>query len=66
MGRRSLTGHLPRFASDDVAILNQRLRQSGFKTLDDLVRAFSNGQFNKDDLVDAFAEDFPPRLLANW
>jgi hypothetical protein len=49
-----------------VAILNQRLRQSGFKTLDDLVRAFSNGQFNKDDLVDAFAEDFPPRLLANW
>ncbi len=52
-----------RMKDSDIAILNQKLHQSGFGTLGDLVRAFNNGLFTNSNLMDALADNLSVRIV---
>ena len=45
-----------RMKIEDIASLNQRLAQSGFDTLGEMVRAYTQGIILYNQLVESFAE----------
>lgn len=51
--------------ADDIAVLNQRLKQCGFETLGDLARAFANGMVTSKELVQPLADQIAVKLLSN-
>ena len=52
-----------RMKDDDVASLNQRLAQAGYKTLGEMVRAFTQGILGNNQLVEPLAEEIADRIV---
>ena len=47
----------------DVAALNMRLKQDGFATLGDMVKAYSTGIFGNKQLVQPLAEEISGQIV---
>ena len=52
-----------RLKEEDIALLNQRLKQSGFSSLGGFVRAFTQGIITNDRLVEPLAEKVADRIV---
>ncbi len=51
--------------SDDVVLLNQRLKENGFDSLGDLVRCFLKGGITNSDLVRPLAIEIASLIALN-
>jgi hypothetical protein len=48
--------------SEELSLLNQRLKQSGFNSLGDMVKAFCRGAITNRDLIAPFIEEISTQI----